>query len=64
LQPCREARTYGQAYKHEKLYGGNAYFQDVYHSAWENNWGFVPMTDEELEYAGKRLKQVIIPEMT
>ncbi|MBI5640846.1 MAG: N-acetyltransferase [Nitrospirae bacterium] len=39
-------------------------FKDVYHSAWEKNWGFVPMTDEELAYSGERLKQVIIPEMT
>lgn len=39
-------------------------FKDVYHSAWEKNWGFVPMTDEELDYASSRLKQIIIPEMT
>ncbi|MBA4372419.1 MAG: N-acetyltransferase [Thermodesulfovibrio sp.] len=39
-------------------------FRDVYHSAWEKNWGFVPMTEEELAYAATRLKQVIIPEMT
>jgi GNAT superfamily N-acetyltransferase len=39
-------------------------FKDVYHSAWENNWGFVPMTDEELDYAAARLKQVIVPGMT
>lgn len=39
-------------------------FKKVYHSAWEKNWGFVPMTDEELEYASGRLKQIIVPEMT
>jgi hypothetical protein len=39
-------------------------FRDVYHSAWEKNWGFVPMTKDELDYAGERLKQIIIPEMT
>jgi len=39
-------------------------FRDVYHSAWEKNWGFVPMTEGELGYAADRLKQVIIPEMT
>jgi len=38
-------------------------FKDVYHSAWENNWGFIPMTDEELDYMAARLKQIIIPEM-
>jgi hypothetical protein len=39
-------------------------FKDVYHSAWGNNWGFVPMSDKELEYAAGRLKQILIPEMT
>ncbi len=39
-------------------------FREVYHSAWEKNWGFVPMTEEELVYAAERLKQVIVPEMT
>ncbi len=38
-------------------------FRDVYHSAWENNWGFIPMTDKELVYMSKRLKQIINPEI-
>lgn len=38
-------------------------FKEVYHSAWENNWGFIPMTDEELDYMSARLKQIIVPEM-
>jgi GNAT superfamily N-acetyltransferase len=38
-------------------------FKEIYHSAWEKNWGFIPMTDEELEYSAERLKQIIIPEM-
>ncbi len=39
-------------------------FKQVYHSAWEENWGFVPLTDEELEYTAGRLKQIVIPELT
>ena len=39
-------------------------FREVYHSAWEKNWGFIPMTEDELEYAAGRLKQIIMPEMT
>jgi GNAT superfamily N-acetyltransferase len=39
-------------------------FREVYHSAWEENWGFVPMTDEELHYSAGRLKQIIVPELT
>lgn len=39
-------------------------FMDVYHSAWEKNWGFIPMTEKELDYMAGRLKQIIVPEMT
>ncbi len=39
-------------------------FKDVYNSAWENNWGFIPMTDDEIRYSGGRLKQIIVPELT
>jgi len=37
-------------------------FKMIYNSAWERNWGFVPMTDEEIEYMAERLKSIIIPE--
>jgi len=39
-------------------------FQDVYNSAWKNNWGFIPITDEELSYSAKRLKPLVVPELT
>jgi len=32
---------------------------DIYNSAWEKNWGFVPMTEEEILYLGKKLKQIV-----
>lgn len=31
----------------------------VYNSAWEKNWGFVPLTDHELEHIAKNLVQII-----
>ncbi len=31
--------------------------------AWSENWGFVPLTDAEIAYAGKKLKPIIYPEM-
>lgn len=37
-------------------------FKKIYNSAWQRNWGFVPMTDEEIEYMAERLRQIIIPE--
>lgn len=37
--------------------------KDIYNSAWSHNWGFVPMTDQEIESMAKRLKQLIVPEL-
>ncbi|MBF0568896.1 MAG: N-acetyltransferase [Nitrospirae bacterium] len=37
-------------------------FKDLYNAAWKANWGFVPMTDEEIVYTGKQMKQIIYPE--
>jgi hypothetical protein len=31
----------------------------VYNQAWERNWGFVPMTDEEIDHMAKSLKPVV-----
>lgn len=39
-------------------------FKEVYNSAWEKNWGFIPLTDDELLYLGRRLKQIAEPELT
>lgn len=33
----------------------------VYNAAWEDNWGFVPMTEEEFRYQAADLKSVIDP---
>jgi len=39
-------------------------FKEVYNDAWEKNWGFIPLTDEEISYLGERLKQIVVPEVT
>lgn len=39
-------------------------FRDVYNSAWAKNWGFIPLTEEELVYLGKNIKQIIVPDLT
>lgn len=39
-------------------------FKEIYNSAWEKNWGFIPLTDDELYYLGERLKQIVVPELT
>lgn len=35
----------------------------IYNSAWERNWGFVPMTDGEIEHLANGLKPVIDPNL-
>jgi GNAT superfamily N-acetyltransferase len=35
----------------------------VYNSAWERNWGFVPMSHEEFALMGKEMKQILKPEL-
>jgi len=33
----------------------------IYNSAWEKNWGFVPMTDSEIDFLAYNLKQIVDP---
>ena len=33
--------------------------REVYNAAWEKNWGFVPMTDEEMDFMAGRLKPLL-----
>jgi len=35
----------------------------LYASAWERNWGFVPMTDAELDHLAAELKPILVPEL-
>jgi len=37
--------------------------KDIYNNAWSKNWGFVPMTEEEIDYLAKTLKPLVIPEL-
>jgi len=38
--------------------------QEIYNDAWSKNWGFVPMTEEELKFAAEDLKAIVLPELT
>lgn len=37
--------------------------KEIYNQAWSKNWGFVPMTDEEINQAAKELKPLVVPEL-
>ena len=34
-------------------------FMEIYNAAWENNWGFVPLTDNEIRGYAKELKPIL-----
>jgi hypothetical protein len=37
--------------------------REVYNDAWEKNWGFVPMTPEEMDFMAARLKPLLVEEL-
>jgi len=37
--------------------------KQVYNHAWEKNWGFVPLTDHELDHIADELKQIVDPDI-
>ncbi|HEX6559325.1 MAG TPA: GNAT family N-acetyltransferase [Longimicrobiales bacterium] len=37
--------------------------KEIYNSAWERNWGFVPMTDAEFDYMAEAVKPIIEPRL-
>lgn len=38
-------------------------FKSVYNTSWERNWGFVPMSDAEIDHLAKQLKSIIDPDL-
>ena len=34
--------------------------KEVYNTAWQENWGFVPMTDAEIDFMASRLKPLLV----
>ncbi len=45
------------------LYREMKVFMQIYHEAWKDNWGYLPMSDEELQYAVKRLRPLIVEDL-
>jgi hypothetical protein len=38
-------------------------FKDIYNNAWAKNWGFVPLTEEELDHEAESLKTILDPKV-
>jgi len=37
--------------------------KDIYNQAWSKNWGFVPLTDEEINLLAKELKPLVVSDL-
>ncbi|OGP53306.1 MAG: hypothetical protein A2Y65_04990 [Deltaproteobacteria bacterium RBG_13_52_11] len=37
--------------------------KEVYNGAWRDNWGFVPLTDEEMNLMVKKMKPLVVPDL-
>ena len=40
-----------------------ALFKTIYNAAWSKNWGFVPLTEAEIDHLAKGLKQILDPNL-
>ncbi|MSR05651.1 MAG: N-acetyltransferase [Gemmatimonadetes bacterium] len=36
--------------------------KQIYNSAWDKNWGFVPLTEAEIDHLAKQLKPIVVPD--
>lgn len=37
--------------------------RDIYNNAWRDNWGFVPLTESEIDFLASRLKPLVIADL-
>jgi hypothetical protein len=37
--------------------------KEIYNQAWSRNWGFVPMTEQEIDDLAKNLKPLVVPDI-
>jgi len=35
----------------------------LYNQAWEKNWGFVPLTEAEIDHLAKQMKPIVVPDL-
>jgi hypothetical protein len=41
----------------------SALILSILNEAWSDNWGFIPLTDSEISYAGKKLKPIVLEDL-
>lgn len=37
--------------------------KQIYNSAWEQNWGFVPVTDREFDHLAREMRPLVVPQL-
>jgi GNAT superfamily N-acetyltransferase len=40
-----------------------ALIKSLFNAGWERNWGYVPLTDREIDYVAGQLKPLVVPEL-
>jgi GNAT superfamily N-acetyltransferase len=40
-----------------------ALIKTLFNASWEKNWGYVPMTDHEIDHLAGQLKQIVVPDV-
>ncbi|HUF50600.1 MAG TPA: hypothetical protein VMN60_07205 [Longimicrobiales bacterium] len=59
----RDGRSRFRAVNLSRFDAEVAVIQDIYNSAWERNWGFVPMNGAEILHLAKQLRPVVNPHL-
>ena len=47
----------------ERLDAEVALIQEIYNDAWSRNWGFIPMTAQEISYLAGKLRPIVDPRL-
>jgi GNAT superfamily N-acetyltransferase len=59
-------KRYGVSTRHIDLshfWDEVALIKELFNAGWERNWGFVPLTDREVDHLAKQLKPLVVPEL-
>jgi GNAT superfamily N-acetyltransferase len=59
-------RRYGVTTRHidmSRFWDEVAVIKELFNAGWERNWGFVPLTDREVDHLAKQLKPLVVPEL-
>jgi hypothetical protein len=52
-----------RAAKKKDFHSELALIKEIYHATWSKSWGFVPMTDSEMDHMGETLLRIIDPDL-